>query len=581
MTTPTRKLAAILAADVAGYSKLMGEDETGTLAALRELRYNRFQPTVTAHRGEVVKSMGDGWLVEFASVVDAVNCALQVQENLANHEIIKLRIGIHIGDIVHEDEDIYGDGVNIAARLQEISEPGGVALSGRARDFLDGKLANEFRDAGEKQLKNIAEAVRVFVSGDSETETSNNASSVDAPLSLPNKPSIAVLSFDNMSADPEQEYFSDGMTEDIITALSKYAEFTVIARNTTFTYKGAAVDVKQVGRELDVRYVLEGSVRKGGDSVRVTVQLIDALSGNHLWAERYDRKLEDIFAVQDEITISVVGAIEPMIYDTESRRSQRKPPQSLAAWECCMRALTLVDKLTQEDFEAADRLLDQAIAADPDYAQSYGLKAFLRSTGALNGWGGHIGEALSEAMVYAEQALALDANDHWAHYAAGFVHMVAKRPNEGIAEMRLSISINPNFSMGHLGLGMALAFNGMAEEALKVTEFAHRINPRSPFSYNISGTFSICHFFAGRDEEAVRFARESLRERPDYLTSTLYLAAAQGKLGLVDESRHAVETVLRILPGFTLARHERAIWLGHAPYRDRYIDGLRKAGLPE
>ncbi len=368
MSAPTRKLAAILAADVAGYSKLMGEDETGTLAALRELRNDLFQPTVTEHRGEVVKSMGDVWLVEFASVVDAVNCALQVQENLAGHEIIKLRIGIHIGDIVHEDEDIYGDGVNIAARLQEIAAPGDIALSDTARKFLDAKLADGFRDAGEKQLKNIAEAVRIFVSGDGETETSSQMVGVDAPLPLPDKPSIAVLPFDNMSGDPEQEYFADGITEDIITALSRFRWFFVIARNSSFTYKGQAVDIKQVGRELGVRYVLEGSVRKSGSRVRITAQLIEAESGNHLWAERYDGSLDDIFELQDQITESIIGEIEPELGRIERNQARQKSPGNLSAWDLYHQGLAQMYMSGPDNLERAIELLKEAIALDPEFA---------------------------------------------------------------------------------------------------------------------------------------------------------------------------------------------------------------------
>ncbi|MDP6689433.1 MAG: adenylate/guanylate cyclase domain-containing protein, partial [Alphaproteobacteria bacterium] len=365
MTAPARKLAAILAADVAGYSKLMGADESGALAALRELRSDLFQPTVSEHRGEVVKSMGDGWLVEFASVIDAVNCALQVQQNLANHEIIKLRIGIHIGDIVHEDEDIYGDGVNVAARLQEIAAPGGVALSDTARKVLDGKLASEFTDAGEKQLKNIAEAVRVFVSGNGDTDRTPG---VDVLLPLPDKPSIAVLPFDNMSGDPEQEYFSDGITEDIITALSKFRWFFVCARNSTFTYKGQAVDVTQVGRELGVRYVLEGSVRKAGNRIRITAQLIEAATGNHIWAERYDRQLDDIFDLQDEMQQAIVAAVEPEMAGAEMDRAVKKAPQMLDAWDLFQQANWHFNQRSLEDTDLAEPLYEKVVALDPSFA---------------------------------------------------------------------------------------------------------------------------------------------------------------------------------------------------------------------
>ena len=381
MSAPTRKLAAILAADVVGYSKLMGEDETRTLAALRELRNDLFQPTVSEHRGDIVKSMGDGWLVEFASVVDAVNCAIQVQEQLDNHEIIKLRMGIHIGDIVHEDEDIYGDGVNIAARLQEISEPGGIALSDTARKFLDSKLANGFRDAGEKQLKNIAEAVRVFVSGDGKTEASNHASNFDAPLALPDKPSIAVLPFENMLGDPEQEYFSDGITEDIITALSRVGWFFVIARNSSFTYKGRAVEIRQVSKELGVRYVLEGSVRKSANRLRVTAQLIDAETGNHIWADRFDGYLDDVFDFQDNVKASVVGAIEPKLRGSEIDKAIKKRSDNLSAYDFLLRAYHSWSIYSKERNLQAQRYIDEALKIDPHYGGDVPISVEIRGAG--------------------------------------------------------------------------------------------------------------------------------------------------------------------------------------------------------
>ena len=338
----------------------------------------RLSDVVTAHRGDVVKSMGDGWLVEFASVVDAVNCALQVQDDLAGHEIIKLRIGIHIGDIVHEDEDIYGDGVNIAARLQEIAALGGIALSDTALRFLDGKLAGSFRDAGEKQLKNIAEAVRVFVSGDGGT--------VKEPLALPDKPSIAVLPFDNMSGDPEQECFSDGFTEDIITALSKIRWLFVIARNSSFSYKGSSPDVHQVASELGVRYVLEGSVRKGGERIRITAQLIDAATGNHVWAERFDRDLSDIFALQDEITETLIAAIEPELAKAEQQRAIEKSPENLDVWSWFQRGLWHHYKGTKDDNAKAREQIRKAIELDPEFSRALAALAHVYYWDVLFGY---------------------------------------------------------------------------------------------------------------------------------------------------------------------------------------------------
>ncbi len=582
-----RKLAAIVSADVVGYSRLMGADETGTLATLRAHRRELIDPLIAEYGGRIVKTMGDGLLLEFPSVVGAVKCSIKIQRGMAERNAavpedrrIIFRVGINLGDIVVDGEDIHGDGVNVAARLQEASEPGGLALSGVAYESLGSLVDATFEDSGRQQLKNIARPVQIWrwspVEGVAPT-----AETVDVPLPLSDKPSIAVLPFDNMSGDPEQEYFSDGITEDIITALSKYREFTVIARNTTFTFKGSAVGVKQVASELGVRYVLEGSVRKSGNRVRVTTQLIDAATENHLWADRYDRELEDIFAVQDEITTSVVGAIEPRIYAVEFERSQRKAPHSLEAWECCMRALLLLERVTQEDFKAADKLLDQAIAIDPNYAQAYSFKAYLRAWMAAGGRSERIADELAEAMEHAEKALSLDADDHWAHYAAGFAHTMVRRADEAMAEMRVALSINPNFSIGHSGLGMALVFNGETEEGLSVLEAGLRINPRAPFLFAFNTFLALGNYLAGRDEDAVRFARDSLRQRPDYLPASLFLAAALGQLGRKEEARDAGAAVLRLLPNFALARHERATPICHEADRRRYIDGLRKAGLPE
>jgi adenylate cyclase len=360
----TRRLAAILAADVAGYSRLIGADEDGTLDRLRSVRAEVIDPKIAAHHGRLVKTMGDGLLVEFASVVDALRCATEVQQemtglnsDIADAERIEYRIGIHQGDVVVEDEDIFGDGVNVAARLEGLSDPGGICISARVQEDAAGKLDLSFEDLGEQALKNIARPIRAY-----RVRTGSGPSAtVQAALPLPDKPSIAVLPFQNMSGDPEQEYFADGMVEEIITALSKIRWFFVIARNSSFTYKGRAVDMKQVARELGVRYVLEGSVRKGGNRLRITAQLVEAETGNHLWAERYDRDVSDIFAVQDEITERVVAAIEPELYAAENIRSQRKLPESLDAWECVIRALSAIGQGTHEATVDAEALCRRAI----------------------------------------------------------------------------------------------------------------------------------------------------------------------------------------------------------------------------
>src|SRR5947209_8595258 len=360
-----RRLTAILAADVAGYSRLMGQDEAGTLSRLRAHRRELIDPKIAEHKGRIVKTTGDGLLVEFPSVVEAVACAVAVQRGMAERNVsspqdqrIVFRVGINLGDIIVDGEDIHGDGVNVAARLEALAEPGGVCVSGTVRDHIGDRLDITFDDMGEQSLKNIARPVRVYavrLANVARTPTVSLSES-QTVLALPDKPSIAVLPFQNMSGDPEQEYFADGMVEEIITALSRVRWFFVIARNSTFTYKGHAVDVKQVGRELGVRYVLEGSVRKSGNRLRITAQLVEAETGNHLWAERYDRDVSDIFAVQDEITERVVAAIEPELYTAEQVRSQSKPPDSLDAWECVIRALSCIGQGTQDENTEAEAL---------------------------------------------------------------------------------------------------------------------------------------------------------------------------------------------------------------------------------
>jgi adenylate cyclase len=370
-----RRLAAILSADVAGYSRLIGVDEEGTLAQLKAYRRESIDPKIAEHRGRIVKTTGDGLLVEFASVVDALRCATEMQAAMGERNAavpadgrIKFRVGIHMGDIVVEEDDIFGDGVNIAARLEGLAEPGGICVSARVQEDAAGKLDLAFEDIGEQQLKNISRPVRVF-----RVAAKCSLPQPEAPtaLPLPDKPSVAVLPFTNMSADPEQEFFADGIAEDIITALSRYPSLFVIARNSCFTYKGRAVDVKQVGRELGVRYVLEGSLRKSGNRIRVTAQLVEAETGNHLWAERYDRDLADIFAVQDEITEAVTIAIAPAIADAEQQRAMRKPPGSLDAWATYQRGLWHVNKASADDNALAQKFFQQAIDLDPNFSGGY------------------------------------------------------------------------------------------------------------------------------------------------------------------------------------------------------------------
>ena len=459
-----RRLTAILAADVAGYSRLMGADEEGTHERLKALRRDLLDPKIAEHHGRIVKTAGDGLLLEFASVVDAVRCAVAVQQvmpecnrDVAADNRIELRIGINLGDVIVEGEDLYGDGVNIAARIEALADAGGVFVSNTVHDHVRDRLPFVFEDLGEQQVKNIARPVRVYrvrtplthpdasapgsplsrIAGEG-AERQRREAGEGNTLALPDKPSIAVLPFANMSGDPEQEYFADGMVEEIITALSRIRWLLVIARNSTFTYKGKAVDVKQVGRELGVRYILEGSVRRAGGRVRITAQLIDAQGGAHLWAERYDRGLADIFAVQDEITERVVAAIEPELYTAEHIRSQRKPQQSLDAWECIIRALAYVGQSTRAGGEEAEALCRRAIAIAPDYGQAHSLLAWviLRRTAPSR-----LDAVLPEASAEARRALRLDDHDPWAHIVQGAVLFRTRRHEEAERSYRRGIGV--------------------------------------------------------------------------------------------------------------------------------------------
>jgi adenylate cyclase len=411
----TRRLAAVLAADVAGYSRLMGVDEEGTLARLKEHRRELIDPKIAEHRGRIVKTTGDGLLVEFASVVDALRCATEVQAAMGERNAaapadsrIEFRVGIHQGDIVVEDGDIFGDGVDVAARLEGLAEPGGICVSARVQEDAAGKLDLAFEDIGEQQLKNISRPVRVFRVA---TKCSLRQPEAPTALPLPDKPSVAVLPFTNMSSDPEQEFIADDIAEDVITALSRYPSLFVIARNSSFTYKGRAVDVKVVGRELGVRYVLEGSLRKAANRIRITAQLVEAKTGKHVWAERYDRDLADIFAVQDEIAEAVTIAIAPAIADAERQRAMRKPPVSLDAWTAYQRGLWHLSKFTADDNAASQKFFQQAVDLDPNFCGGYWGLAAARYYAAAAFQTRSLSEALSSTAVLARQAVALDGTN--------------------------------------------------------------------------------------------------------------------------------------------------------------------------
>ena len=538
-----RRLAAVLAADVAGYSRLMGLDEEGTLARLKTVRKALVDPTIAAHRGRIVKTTGDGMLVEFASAVDAVRCAIEVQHGMAGqsadglpHTRIEFRIGIHLGDIIFDDNDIFGDGVNIAARLEGIAEPGGVCISDDTYRQIRDRVDVAFDDKGETALKNIARPVRVFALAAARRPATEVIEPV-AALALPDKPSIAVLPFQNMSGDPEQEYFADGMVEDIITELSRIRWLFVIARNSTFIYKGQAVDVKRAARELGVRYVLEGSVRKGGNRVRITAQLIDAISGGHIWAERYDRDLNDIFAVQDEITASVAGVIEPALAEAEQQRVLRKPPERLDAWEAYQRGLWHFNKYGPEENQTAQTFFRRAIALDPNFAPGhYGYALALQweiwhfSTRPFS-------EVQGIPLEEARIAVSLDDKDATAHAVLAHMRMWGAEWETAIAEARTAVVLNPNSSFVISMLGCVLGFGGYREEALDRLRQAMRASPNDPLTWLWTLWTGVIQFYSRKFDAAVETLHQVVRLRPGATQAPVLIAASLAHLGRLDEAR--------------------------------------------
>ena len=585
-----RRLAAILAGDVAGYSRLMGLDEEGTLAALKGHRRAVVDPKITEHRGRIVKTTGDGILVEFASVVDAVRCAVDIQRQMAerNAQIpperrIEFRIGLNVGDIIIDDKDIYGDGVNIAARLEALAEPGGICVSRVVRDQVRDKLDFSFEDMGEQQVKNIARPVRTHrVRLDTQADEAivGTATATRPARPLPQKPSIAVLPFANMSGDAEQEYFSDGITDEIITNLSHNHSFFVISRSTSFTYKGPAADVGKIGRELGVRYVLEGSVRRAGNRVRITAQLIEAASGHHLWADRYDRELADVFGVQDEIARSITGAIAPGIIAAEIRQAQRKDPDQLDSWDRMMRAHWHIRRFTRGDLSEARRLLEEAVALDPTNSMAYADLAFARHFEAVFGWGDGPAESHIRLGEAARKAVAIDDGDAMAHTALAIFDLFSGRHDEARRRLHRALDLNPNseFACGYLG--GSYAFAGDYQAALPYLDEAIRFSPRSPLLI----LWYICKGWVAltdeRYEEAIAFTEQAREANPEFPDIYAVLASAHGHFGNTAAARAALDQLLQRMPGLTASDERLNRPFARSADRERFLEGLRKAGLP-
>src|SRR6202051_858919 len=585
---PERRLAAVLAADMVGYSRLMEVDETGTLARLKTHRIELIDPAIAKNRGRIIKTTGDGMLVEFHSVADAVLCAAEVQRRMARRNAdvpparwMQFRIGINLGDVIVQDNDIFGDGVNVAARLEMLAEPGGICISGAVRDQVGDRLDDvAFEDLGDQSVKNIARPIRVFrgrldPGPAAPTEAQGGAKDNAAATTTSRKPSIAVLPLANMSGDPEQEFFADGLTEDIITELSRFHELLVISRNSTFVHKGKAVKVQDVGREFGVDYVLEGSVRKAGDRIRVTVQLIDAETDRHIWAERYDRKLEDIFAIQDEMTRAIVATLPGRVEAARHDRAKRKPTDNMAAYECVLAAKVLHHRSMREDNVEAQRLLDRALALDPNYAHAHAWKAcVLGQTWGYN-WCADRDATLQQVGAEAETALALDDNDSDVHRILAALDLTRDEHDKAAYHQERALALNPNYDLVVVQQGELLTWLGRPEEGIDWIKKAMRLNPYHPERF-WSHLGRACYCAEKYAEAAEAFSRIT---RPDH-THHAFLAATFAQMGnAVAAAAHAAE-VLKREPKFSVEVYLTTQHYKRDVDRRRHEAGLLQGGLP-
>ena len=577
-----RRLAAILAADVVGYSRMMEVDEAGTLAQLKTHRIEVFDPRIAEHNGRIVKTTGDGVLVEFASAVDATECAIKIQRSLAkrNEDVpeghrIELRIGINLGDIIVDGGDIYGDGVNVAARLEGLCNTGEVFVSAVVHDQVEGKFEAAFEDLGEHTVKNIDKPVQVY------RVLSNGGQSPVAAIpssgAILERPALAVLPLTNMSGDPEQEYFADGLTEDLITALAAWRSFPVIARNSTFAYKGTSQDVRQVASELGARYILEGSVRKGGNRVRITAQLIDASSGHHVWAEKFDRDLDDVFAVQDEITLRIAATVEPAVGKIERKRSVVKPAKSLDAWDYYQRGMSELNTYTKTGSAQARVLFDQAIALDGTYSQAYSGMAWSHVLDLLLEHTPEPEESMAKLLAAAQRAAALDDEDSVAHLMLSIAYMWPNEDELSIAAGERAIELNPSNALALVSLGNILDLVGRTDEGIEKIESGLRLNPRDANNHIYMAFLGRAYLNARRYEQAAERARKAIHRRSDYPNAHYILAVSLAHLGLEAQARDALDACNRIEPGFAERRSE---W---RPYRnpadnDHIHAGLKKIG---
>ena len=562
-----RRLAAILAADAVGYSRLIRADEEGTLAAFRTLRVDVIGRRIAEHHGRIFKLMGDGLLAEFASAVDAVRAAAETQQSVAEFNAalpldkrIVFRIGVNLGDVVIDGEDVHGDGVNVASRLESLADPGGVCMSAAVYDQVRDRLALPFVDMGERQVKNIDRPVHVWRLAGVPTEAPQNAAAV-SDRTAPDKPAIAVLPFVNMSADPEQEYFADGLTEDIITALTYWHYLSVIARNSCFAYKNKAVDIKQAGRELGARYLLEGSVRKTGARLRITAQLIDGASGHHLWAEKYDRQIDDLFDVQDEIVQRIAAVVAPRLATAEFKRSTDKQVRDLDAWDLCVRGMAAVRRRTREGNIEGRELLSRAIAIRSDYADAYAGLAMSYNNDILISAVEDRATTAGQAMDAARRAIECDRSSSWAHNELSTAYQLLGRVDDALAEARIAVQLNPNDAYGLHALGNKSDLAGDAD-GIAYMERAQKLNPEDTQQHVQLTFLARAYVNSGNIGAAVERARQAIRRQPGYAPAHFILAMALSRLGAIDEAKSELAKCDEFSPGFVESRRN---W---QPYAD-------------
>lgn len=583
-----RRLAAILAADVAGYSRLMGNDEEGTLAALTAHRTELIEPCIAGHQGRLVKTTGDGLLVEFASVVDAVRCAVAFQEGMrqrnadtAEDRRIAFRIGVNLGDVMVQDDDVFGDGVNVAARLEGLAAPGDIYISGDVYRQVEGKVDLGFEDLGAQRVKNIEKPVHAYrVMREGGTGLKRSDSAAEGPaVAAPDRTSIAVLPFENMSADPEQEYFSDGITEDIITDLSKISGLFVIARNSSFAYKGRPVNVGQVARDLGVGYVLEGSVRKAGGRVRITAQLIDGAGDSHIWAERYDGALDDIFALQDQVSREIVRALDIRLTGQDEDQVATTGGHNVEAYEHLLRARQYHFRFTQQANEAAQAELEKALKTDPDYAEAIALKAECHLQVWNQSWSDDRQATLDHASDFARRAVAVNSELPEGHVALAHVLLWQRENDEAVAEIDRAIELNPNSARTRGLRSMILAWSGRPEDAIADAKEAIRLDPNGPALYHWN--LGIAQYHSDRFGDAEGNLRKSALLNPDFMPVHFYIAANHIHIGKNEEARRAFAEVVRLNPEMSVQTVKFYIPISDPKVLARLIDDLREAGLPE